>query len=248
MKKISRKIVAIGGGHLNKQNNSIIENEILSLVDKKDKKVLFISTASNDNESYKKCFFDFFTNLNCSVDFLCLYEKNLTYKEIEKKINATDIIYVGGGNTLKMMTLWRKLKIDTLLKKAWINGIVMSGISAGAICWFNHGNSDSRKFNNPNAKLIKVTALGFINCFFCPHFNSEDDRKSSLKEMMKKEKTVAIACDDHAAIEIVDDTYRIITREKNSFAYKIYWKNNVYHEEKLLIDNDYRSLKELLKF
>ena len=89
---------------------------------------------------------------------------------------SADIIYVGGGNILKMMTLWRKLKVDELLNEARAKGIILCGISAGSICWFNYGNSDSRKFKNPNADYIKVTGLGFINAIHCPHYDTESKR------------------------------------------------------------------------
>jgi dipeptidase E len=70
---------------------------------------------------------------------------------------GADIIYVGGGNTLKMMTLRRKLGVDKALQQALKKDIILSGLSAGSICWFDYGNSDSRKFTSKSTQLIKVT-------------------------------------------------------------------------------------------
>ena len=74
---------------------------------------------------------------------------------VEEKINWADIIYVGGGNTLRLMTLLRRHKIDVLLKQAAKQNKVLCGVSAGAICWCNFGNSDSRKFTSTIIKVIK---------------------------------------------------------------------------------------------
>ena len=78
-------------------------------------------------------------------------------------ILGADIVYIGGGNTLAMMKRWRELGIDKLLKIAYKRDIVLSGLSAGSICWFKQGLSDSRRFRNPKADLIKVTGIGLIN-------------------------------------------------------------------------------------
>ena len=106
-------------------------------------------------------------------------------KKNPKILFSSDIIYVGGGNTLKMMTIWRKLGVDVLLKQALEKNIVLCGLSAGSICWFNNGNSDSRKFISNSDKLIKVTGLGFINATHCPHYDSEPNRHKDLKRIMQ---------------------------------------------------------------
>ena len=152
--------------------------------------------------------------------------------KISSLILSADIIYVGGGNTLKMMNLWRRLGIDRLLAHARENGAVLCGVSAGSICWFNYGNSDSRKDKNPDADYIKVTGLGFINALHCPHYDTERARQESLKRMMRKVPgQVAIALDDCAALQIVDDTYRILAAQEHANGYRIYWhKGKFYHE------------------
>src|SRR5690606_6160908 len=113
---------------------------------------------------------------------------------------SSDIIYVGGGNTLKMMTIWRRMGVDTLLKKAYRKGIILSGVSAGAICWFSYGNSDSRKFTSRSSQLIKVRGLELIPALFCPHYDVEKHRQNDLRKMMMKTpKIVAIALDNCCA-------------------------------------------------
>ena len=186
-----KTIIAIGGGEIGRPGYPIettkIDKEIIKSTGKKNPKLLFIPTASCDSESYYKTVKKHFgQRLGCKTDALYLISKKLNKKEIEEKIFQSDIIYVGGGNTLKMMKIWRKTGVDKILKEAYKKGIILSGISAGSICWFKWGNSDSKKFNNSEANLIRVSGLNLINALHCPHYDIEKDRKSGLKNMMKK--------------------------------------------------------------
>jgi len=109
------------------------------------------------------------------------------------------------------MTLWRRLGVDTLLRTAWERGTVMCGVSAGAICWFESGNSDSRKFTSGSDRLIRVSGLGLIPALVCPHYDTEPLRQTDLPRMMRESPRVAITLDNLAAIEVVDDQYRILS-------------------------------------
>jgi len=244
------KIVAIGGGQKIKSGFSVkapaIDRELVKLSGKSSPRLLFIPTASSDSRSYIKEIKSYFgKTLKCKVDVLCLYS-NLPAKEIRRKILNADIVYAGGGNTLKMMKFWRKMNVDKLLKKAAKNGTVLSGVSAGGICWFRYGNSDSRRFKNPQADLIRVKGLNFIPILFCPHYDVEKDRKADLKKMMRKTAGVGIAVDNCCAVEIIDDDYRIIASNSNANAYKVYWSRNKYHEERLKKDKKYKKLTDLI--
>ncbi|TSC97108.1 MAG: dipeptidase E [Candidatus Berkelbacteria bacterium Licking1014_2] len=225
-----------------------IDQEIIRITGKKNPKLLFIPTDSSDAESYFEVVKKHFgKRLGCKTDVLYLIKEKPSKKEIEEKIFQSDIVYVGGGNTLKMMKVWRIAGVDKVLKEAYGKGIVLSGVSAGSICWFRWGNSDSRRFANPNADLIKVSGLNLINALHCPHYDFEKDRKPDLKKMMKKTFGIAIAIDNCCAIEIIDDKYRIISSKASANAYKVYWKANKYHQEKIKKEKEFRLLKGLLK-
>ena len=181
-----KKIVAIGGGDVRTNDTLKIDREIIKLSGKKRPKLLFIPTASSDNEQYWEIIDKHFTHLGCKTDVLFLIGRDIVKKEISVKIEKADIIYVGGGNTLKMMKLWRKLGVDEILKQAWKKGIVMCGLSAGSICWFDSGHSDSMSFYNPKKwKYINVKSLGLIKGIHCPHYNSETLGKKRKSEFMK---------------------------------------------------------------
>lgn len=246
-----QKIIAIGGGEIGRTGYPVettqIDKEIIKLTGKKNPKLLFIPTASSDSEEYIKVVEKYFgQKLKCKIDVLYLLKNKLSKKEIEDKILKSDIVYVGGGNTLKMMQIWRKLGVDKILIKAHQKGIVMSGVSAGSICWFKYGNSDSKKFSDSNANLIKIKGLGLINALHCPHYNVEDYRKVDLKKMMKKTSGIAIALDNCCALEVIDDKYRIIASKKTANAYKVYWKANKYHEEIIKKEKEFKPLNQLL--
>ena len=246
------KIVAIGGGEIGRPGFPVettkIDKEIIRLTGKLKPKILFIPTASSDSEGYAKVVEKHFgTNLGCKVDTLFLLKQKLSRKEIEDKILDADMIYVGGGNTLKMMNVWRKYGVDKLLVKASEKGVVLSGVSAGAICWFRSGSSDSRRFTDPKADLIKVNGINLVPALFCPHYNFEKDRKPDLKRLMRKTSGVAIAIDNCCAIEIIDGTYRIISSKRTANAYKVYWKKNKYYEEMIEKTTALLPLEGLLK-
>ena len=232
------KIIAIGGGEIGRPGYPIettkIDKEIIRLSGKKRPKFLFIPTASSDSAEYAEVVKKYFgKKIDCKVDILYLINKQITKREIRNKILNSDIIYVGGGNTLKMMTIWRRLGVDKILREAYEKGIVLSGLSAGAICWFKYANSDSRKFKNKKAGYIKVSGLGMINVLACPHYNIEKGRKKSLKNMTRKEKIFAIALDNCAALEVIGNKCKILTSKKGANAYRVYWKKGKYYEEKI---------------
>jgi dipeptidase E len=165
--------------------------------------------------------------LKCKTDVLFLIKEQPSKEDIQRKILSADIIYVGGGNTLQMMRIWRRLGVDTLLKSAYENGTVLSGISAGAICWFDSGHSDSMSFFNPRKwEYIKVRGLGLVNGILCPHYNSTTlgvPRRKHFRDMIQKTGGIGIAIENNCAIEFIDGRfYRVISSKPNSRAFKVY--------------------------
>jgi dipeptidase E len=117
---------------------------------------------------------------------------------IEDKVSNADIIYVGGGNTKKMLSMWRKYNLHAILKEAWEKGTILSGVSAGAVCWFSYAHSDSLK--EKTGEYCRVKGLGFIRGLACPHLIRESDRLPSFKKMHNKYGGMGFAIDDYAAI------------------------------------------------
>src|SRR5690606_35502580 len=126
------KIIALGGGELRKGATLAIEARIVELTGKARPRALFIPTASGGPENYVETFHaQYGDQLGCETDTLYLPAKRPAPDVIAEKIEAADLNYVGGGNTLRMMKLWRRLGVDALLRQAHARGTVLSGISAG---------------------------------------------------------------------------------------------------------------------
>jgi len=225
---MSKAIVAIGGGQIRTRGTAPIDREIIRLSHKKNPRLLFIPTASSDSEIYwkrvQKYFGDF---LKCKTDVLFLIREHPSPERILSKISWADIVYVGGGNTLQMMRIWRRLGVDKLLISAYESGTVLCGISAGSICWFDSGHSDSMCFYNPRKwKYIRVKGLGLISGIHCPHYNSETlgiPRRAHFREMIQKTGGIGIAIENNCAIEFIDGQfYRVIASKPYARAYTVY--------------------------
>lgn len=248
-----RKIVAIGGGvEPGKWDTLQIDKKIVKLVKKKKPKVLFISMASVDNDGYIKMFQKIYRDrLGCQTDLLLLIKNkdNLTRQEIEKKILTADIIYVGGGDTLLMLKTWRKLGADKLLKMAYEKGIVLAGLSAGAICWFRYGVSDAVKNLQDDKLFGRIKCLDMVpikkSITLSPHHIREKEiRDKSIREIMLRTPGVCLAVDDKVALFIYDEIspktkkkiskYEIWREDENLGITKYFKMNGKIEKERIL--------------
>ena len=146
-----------------------------------------------------------------------------------------------------MMKTWRRYGVDKALAAAMSRNAVLCGSSAGSIAWFESGNSDSQKSEGNPTKLIRVRGLGFIDTLVCPHYDAEGHRKPSMKEMTRNLNRVSIGLDECCAIQIVDDNYRILSSVKGRGAYRVYWKDGVFHEDRIAETKELKPLGPLLK-
>lgn len=247
------KLIAIGGGEIGRPGYPIetrkIDEEIIRLSGKIHPTLLFIPTASGDSESYYQLVENYFgKRLGCKTDVLYLIKEKPARSEIERKLSEVDIIYVGGGNTLRMLKAWRRCGVDKLLKKAAKDGKILCGVSAGAICWFRYGNSDAMRFGPRKSKrLVRLRGLNLINSMVCPHYNFEKNRRPSLRRMIQREGGLAIALENCSALEVINNKYRVITSSRRAKAYRLYRSNGKVIEETLPTDNTFRSLEQLFE-
>jgi dipeptidase E len=251
------KLVAIAGGEIGRLGTKVettkIDQEVIRLSGKVHPKVLFIPTASGDPQGYIDVFVNHYEKrLGCKVNSLLLISEKPTKNEIEKKIFDADVIYVGGGNTLMMLKVWRKFGVDRLLMKAFEKGIVLSGLSAGANCWFKNSVSDSRLFKSSGKKgekkdrsMMLLKGMDMFNITFSPHQTRESFRLFDLMNLIKKTSGIGIAVDDCAAFEILDDTWRIIHSKTEASGFKVYKKNSRVYCDKIFASNEFKPMVEL---
>ena len=218
---IIKNIVAIGGGGFGRSLGTLqIEKYIISLVEKKRPKICFIPTASGDNELYKLNFYRAFSKLDCITSHIDFFSRT---ENLEMKVSSQDIIYVGGGNTKSMLAVWKDWNLPEILKNAYNNGIVMSGVSAGAICWFEKGITDS--YLN---KLEIIDCLGFVEGIACPHFDEEKEREPYVLGLIEKQFIKSCICiEGNCALHIQNDIkYSSIDFVNNKKSFLISKDNN----------------------
>ena len=227
----TRNIIAIGGGGFGgSPGQGIIEQYILNQTRKKRPKICFIPTATGDNEAYKVNFYSTFTKLNCEPTHLDFFKRT---PDLKKLILNQDVIFVGGGNTKSMLAVWKEWKLDRILKVAYRNGIVMSGVSAGAICWFQNGITDSWA-----SELKIMPCLNFVRGTCCPHYDEEPERKPFVKNLLDRKKVKKIyAVDGGVALHIKnEENFKSVVFRKTKSSYAVSL------ERKNLIEKSFRKV------
>lgn len=205
-----------GGGFSMEPENPRLDRFLLSLSSVTEPRVLFVPTASGDSDNYLRRFYSAFTRLPCRPSHLSLFE--LPPEGIADRVGLADVIYVGGGSTFNLLTLWQAWGLDTLLKDAWQRGVVVAGISAGAICWFEQGLTDSL---DPGT-YRPLEALGWLRGSFCPHLDGEPQRRPMLTALLASgELAPGYACDDGAALHFVGTSLKeAVTSRPEATAYR----------------------------
>jgi aminopeptidase N len=221
------QIIAIGGGGFGRNpKHNKIEKYILEQSETEIPNIVFIPTASAEDKEYIVNFYSCFSKLNCEPNHITFFQRT---PRLDGTINKADVIYVGGGNTKSMLAVWREWKLDKLLLKAYNKGKMLCGVSAGAICWFEQGITDSWASN-----LNVLDCLGFLNGMCCPHYQEEKDRRPSVHDMLKNEKCKpGWAIDGGAAVHFKNGEYfRSLQFYEDSFVHHISLKNgNIFEKQ-----------------
>lgn len=214
-------IVAIGGGEIAEGQTFNIDQFIVSHTNKPQPRALFIPTASSDAPGYIETFDRVYgQELGCHVRALTLTHTPGD-AEIHEAIAWADLIYVGGGNTRKMIELWRERGVDRLLREAHEAGKMLCGLSAGAICWFEAGFSDSDSFDNDGDwAFTRVEGLGLVPGLFCPHLDSEQ-RTLPLLNHLAADPMPALAATDLAAVVVCDGQLSVLADQPGAAVYRI---------------------------
>lgn len=244
------KIVAIGGGNysLDDENKPYnveeINQEIVKLANKKHPRLLNI--GFNVHSDYYYSFIKkIFSGLGCQCEYLRFNEFD-NVKTVESKFKRADILFLPGGNTLMYMKQIKKYGIDSYIVDAAQRGVVLAGISAGAIMCFDAGCSDSRKKESELGKYLKVKGLGLKKGLIAPHF-SNSSRVTDLPRMLKScvKGTVAFGIDECAALVINENRYSIIKSNNDAKVFKCYYVNGKYNSVEFEENGDIISLYQL---
>ena len=211
-----RQVIAIGGGGFGRtQESNLIEQYILDQTSKTKPKICFIPTATGDLDSYIVNFYSVFTKLKCEPSHISFFKRTI---DLQAHIQKQDAIFVGGGNTKSMLAVWRDWGLDLILKDAYDRGVVMSGVSAGAICWFEGGLTDSWA-----SDLKMMECMNFIPGNCTPHYDEEPERRPATKKFLEnKSIDFMYGIEGGAALHFIDEMPNSTIRfKKNKNAYKV---------------------------
>jgi peptidase E len=183
-----KRIVAIGGGgFMMEEGPSALDEYVIGLARSQRPRICFISTASGDAEKHLAKYYADFSRFGAQLSHLAFFRKALpgaiAFDNIERRLCEQDVIYVGGGNTRSMLAVWREWGVPQALRNALAGGTVLAGVSAGAICWFEWGASDSAA---PAARSAPLRCLGFLKGSCSPHWGGEPHRRRDFHGMIRR--------------------------------------------------------------
>ena len=197
-----RRILACGGQQL---LYPALTSYLLALARRPRPKVLFLGTASGDGTAYLLTFYQALAGVDCEPSHLALFDR--VVGDIHGLVRSQDVVIVGGGNTANMLAIWRLHGVEEALRHAYASGTVLSGWSAGCLCWFEGGITDSF---TPELGALR-DGLGILAGSACPHYDSQEARRpvyareiaAGLAPGIALEDGVAARYDDERLVEIV---------------------------------------------
>lgn len=222
-----KQIVVLGGGGFSMEENLALDHYILKLANKDRPKICFLPQASAENREYVTNFYDAYTKLGAVPSWFSLF--NPVAPDWEKTLLDNDIIFVGGGNTRSMVALWREWGVDKALKRAYDNGTILAGISAGMLCWFEQGITDGIK------PLGITPCLGILEGSACPHYDGQPLRRPTYMQMVADGTAKSgVALYDSAAAHFIDgQLHKVVTSKPEAKGFRLYADKGETSEEEL---------------
>jgi peptidase E len=197
------QIVAMGGGGF-LMGDPVLDRFVLGLTEARRPRICFLPTASGDHPDSGAAFHEAFPDASFDTSILWLFDRDVA--DITAFLGDQDVVYVGGGNTLSMLAVWRAHGVDLALREASAAGVVLAGVSAGANCWFEASTTDS--FLLGRADPLR-DGLGLIAGSFTPHYDGEPARRPAVHRLVGSGVLPdGHACDDFAALHAVDGEVR----------------------------------------
>lgn len=227
------RILAISSGTM--ESTHPFNRYAVHLISGHPRNLLFIPTASGDSAGYIESITAEFSELGCEVRSLCLTRNHHTTAQLKEALSWANLIYVGGGDTLFMMEHWHRQGLDQLLQEVYRqDSALLMGISAGAMCWFSRGFTDSDRAEKPQGCAYGWTGplLGLQAPAFCPHY---EDRVSDFDLLLPSCSVEALAMESNTAFEEVNGTIRCLKSVPDARAYRLRYQNGVLQRQELTL-------------
>ena len=207
-----RQILALGGHAM--EPDEPLDDLLLELTGASRPRVLLIPTASAENDEFVVRFYETFAR-RAEASHLSLF--GIPPADIRSVVLDQDAIFVGGGNTANMLAIWRVHGVDRFIREAWEAGVVLAGSSAGSICWFEAGVTDSFR-----EELDGLDCLGFLPGSNCPHYDGEETRRPAYHRLVAEGFPAGYAADDFVGLRYVGtELAEVVTSRDGAAAYRV---------------------------
>jgi peptidase E len=208
-------ILAMGGGDV-LSTHAKLEELLLELSGKPRPRIAFLPTAAADSGERIALFLDAFRDRGCEPEVVTLFGMP---EQPAERVAAADVVYVNGGNTANALALWRVHGVDRALREVWERGGVLGGWSAGGICWFEDGITDSF---GPSLRPL-ADGLGFLAGSFCPHYDGEPYRRPVYLQAVRDGVVPpGLAADDDAAFHFRGaELVEVVSQREGARGYRV---------------------------
>jgi peptidase E len=211
------QVVAFGGGGFSMESgNGLLDDYVLAATGVERPKVCFLPTASGDADHYIVRFYRHFTAGRCEPSHVSLFRRDCGAPEPRAHLLEQDLVYVGGGCVRSMLGAWRAHGLDGALREAWADGVVMCGLSAGSLCWFDHGMTAFHGESKP------VRGMGFLPFSNAVHYDDKPDRRAAYLAAVADGLSPGYGTGDGAALHFVGTTLaEVVTSREKARAYHV---------------------------
>jgi dipeptidase E len=193
-----RQILAMGGGGFSMEaGNALLDEHALALTGVESPRVCFLPTASGDADHYIVRFYRAFPAGRCQPSHVSLFRRDGGAADLAAHLLSQDLVYVGGGSVISLLGTWMAHGIDLMLRAAWDAGVVMTGLSAGSLCWFADGvtafHGESRR----------IRGLGLLPCSNAVHYDDKPERRAAFRTAIADGMPAGYGTGDGAALHFV---------------------------------------------
>ncbi|RPI19581.1 MAG: peptidase E [Ignavibacteriae bacterium] len=218
--QVKKQIIALGGGGFSDDpGNPMLDLYIIVQSGKPKPRICFLPTASGDAIDYIEKFYKAYERLPAIPSHLSLTKGKTNVRRLESFILSQDIIFAGGGSPRLIMKVWRKTGMDKIIRKAWRRGIILSGMSAGAMCWFSDVLSNPKDDNN----FKRISGLGLLTGSLCPHYNNRGElRKAFSRLIAQGELDNGFGVEDSCALHFTGrELHKVVSAYPSAKAYTV---------------------------
>ena len=225
----------IGGGEVGRGNTpyetKAIDEAIVKMSGKEHPNVLFVGLASSFSDSYYDVIKKIYKELGCTPVYL--KKNNLIHNPdlVKQKFQDADIIYVGGGDTIKLLEKIEEYNLKPYFDEACKNNTVLAGISAGAILFSKEGYSDAYLLRGEKDTYEFIKGFGYANISITPHYHADINKTKQLEEALKKKSGSIYGLENGCALMIDDDQMTVISSISGAKAYKVSYLDQLFEKE-----------------